>query len=217
MLRAIEQARACLPLRGLLRVLDLSASRFYAWQRQEECALDDQSSCPRTSPHRLTPSEVHLIGEMVTSPEYRHVPTGTLAVLAQRLGRVWASPSTWYQLVRKFDWRRPRLRVHPAKPKVGLRTTRADAMWHIDTTVIRLLDGTRAYLHAVIDNFSRRILAWHVADAFTPGSSVAVLLEAALEFPGFSGQRLTSAEGGADVHEAEYRARSRDLRVYQGQ
>jgi transposase InsO family protein len=33
-------------------------------------------------------------------------------------------------------------------------------MWHIDTTVIRLLDGTRAYLHAVIDNFSRRILAW---------------------------------------------------------
>jgi transposase InsO family protein len=36
-------------------------------------------------------------------------------------------------------------------------------MWHIDTTVIRLLDGTRAYLHAVIDNFSRRILAWRPA------------------------------------------------------
>ena len=69
---------------------------------------------------------------------------------------------TWYHLVRKFGWRRPRLRVHPAKPKVGLRTTRADEMWHIDTTVIRLLDGTRVYLHAVIDNFSRRILAWRV-------------------------------------------------------
>jgi hypothetical protein len=25
---------------------------------------------------------------------------------------------------------------------------RADEMWHIDTSVIRLLDGTRAYLHA---------------------------------------------------------------------
>jgi putative transposase len=51
-------------------------------------------------------------------------------------------------------------------------------MWHIDTTVIRRLDGTRAYLHAVIDNFSRRILAWPVADTFAPGNSVAVLLEA---------------------------------------
>jgi putative transposase len=119
-----------------------------------------------------------VIKDMVTGPEYRHVPTGTLAVLAQRLDKVWASPSTWYRLVRKFGWRRPRLRVHPAKPKVGLRTTRADEMWHIDTTVIRLLDGTRAYLHAVIDNFSRRILAWRVADTFAPVNSVAVLVEA---------------------------------------
>ena len=51
-------------------------------------------------------------------------------------------------------------------------------MWHIDTTVIRLLDGTRAYLHAVIDNFSRRILAWRVADTFAPVTSVAVWLDA---------------------------------------
>ena len=51
-------------------------------------------------------------------------------------------------------------------------------MWHIDTTVIRLLDGTRVYLHAVIDNFSRRILAWRVADTFAPVNSVAVLLDA---------------------------------------
>jgi len=61
-------------------------------------------------------------------------------------GKVWASPSTWYRLVRQNGWRRPRLPVHPAKPQVGLRTTRANEMWHIDTTVIRLLDGTRAYL-----------------------------------------------------------------------
>jgi len=126
----------------------------------------------------MTHGEVQAIEEMVTSPNYRHVPTGTLAVLAQRLGTVCASPSTWYSLVRTHGWRRPRLRVHPAKPKVGLRTTRPDEMWHIDTTVIRLLDGSRAYLHAVIDNFSRRIPAWHVAGTFAPVNSVAVLLEA---------------------------------------
>ena len=119
-----------------------------------------------------------MIEDMVTSPEYRHVPTGTLAVLAQRLDSVWAAASTWYRLVRRFGWRRPRLRVHPAKPKIGLRTTRPDAMWHIDTTVIRLLDGSRAYLHAVIDNFSRRILAWRVAETFAPVNSVVVLLDA---------------------------------------
>jgi transposase InsO family protein len=178
-LRAIDQARACIPMQTLLRLLRLSPSRFRAWRRRHTaCTLDDQSSCPRTSPHRLTPSEVRVIHDMVTAPEYRHVPTGTLAVLAQRLGRVWASASTWYRLSRRFGWRRPRLRVHPAKPKIGLRTTRPNEMWHIDTTVIRLLDGTRVYLHAVIDNFSRRILAWRVAETFAPVNSVAVLVEA---------------------------------------
>ncbi len=107
-LRAVDRARACIPLRALLRLLRLSPSRFHAWRRQAACALDDQSSCPRTSPHRLTPSEIQTIEDMVTSPDYRHVSTGTLAVLAQRLGRVWASPSTWYHLVRKYGWRRPR-------------------------------------------------------------------------------------------------------------
>jgi putative transposase len=115
---------------------------------------------------------------MVMSDEYRHVPTGTLAILAQRLGKVFASPSTWYTLIHRFGWRRPRLRVHPAQPKVGLRTTQPNQAWHIDTTVIRLLDGSKAFLHAVIDNFSRRILSWRLADKFDPASTIAVLLEA---------------------------------------
>jgi transposase InsO family protein len=178
-LRAVDRAREYVPLRAVLRFLRLSPSRFHAWRRRQyACALTDQSSCPHTSPYRLTPAEVRAIEDMVTALEYRHVPTGTLAVLAQRLGKVCASPSTWYRLVQKYGWRRPRLRVHPAKPKIGLRTTRPDEMWHIDTTVIRLLDGTRAYLHAVIDNFSRRILAWRVADTFAPVNSVTVLLNA---------------------------------------
>jgi putative transposase len=176
-LRAMDRGREFVPLQALLRFLRLSPSRFHTWRRHA-CALDDHSSCPHISPHRLTSREILTIKDMVTALEYRHVPTGTLAVLAQRLGKVWASPSTWHHLVRKFGWRRPRLRVHPAKPKVGLRTARANEIWHIDTTVIRLLDGTRVYLHAVIDNFSRRILAWRVAETFAPVNSVAVLVEA---------------------------------------
>jgi hypothetical protein len=204
-LRAVDRAREYLPLRAVLRFLRVSPSRFHAWRRrQSACALDDQSSCPRTSPSRLTPPEVRAIEDMVTSPEYRHVPTGTLAVLAQRLGKVWASPSTWYRLVRQKGWRRPRLRVHPVKPKIGLRTTRADEMWHIDTTVIRLLDGTRAYLHAVIDNFSRRILAWRVADTFAPVNSVTVLLDASRAAAPSDTAPVVLADAGAENVNAQF-------------
>jgi len=179
LLRAIDRSRSVLPLRAVLRVLRLSQSRYRSWKREDECGLDDMPSCPRSSPQQLTRAEVERIKEMVTSEEYRHVPTGTLALLAQGLGKVFASPTTWFRLVRLHKWRRPRLRVHPAKPKVGLRASAPNKIWHVDMTLIRLLDGTRAYLHAVIDNFSRRILAWKVSSTFNPSTTAELLLTAA--------------------------------------
>jgi len=146
-LRAVDRARKCVPLRALLRFLRLSPSRFHAWRRlQHACALDDHSSCPHTSPHRLTPPEVRTIQELVTALEYRHVPTGTLAILAQRLGKVWAVPSTWYHLVRKFGWRRPRLRVHP-------RPTREDL--HANSSRRKELDAEEASWQRATDIVAR--------------------------------------------------------------
>lgn len=179
-LRAVERSRGTLPHRAALRLLGVSPARYHVWRRAEDgCELEDRDCCPKTSPHQLTPQEIQKIREMVTSPEHRHVPTGTLAVLAQRLGKVFASASTWYRLVRQHGWRRPRLRVHPAKPKVGIRATKPNELWHVDASAIRLLDNTKAYVHAVIDNFSRRILAWRVSNRLEPGNTVAVLLAAA--------------------------------------
>jgi putative transposase len=90
LLRAIDRSRLALPLRSVLRGIRLSTSRYHAWNREAQCALDDRSSCPRSSPSPLTASEGSVIHELVTSEEYRHVPTGTLALLAQRIGKVFA-------------------------------------------------------------------------------------------------------------------------------
>jgi transposase InsO family protein len=128
--------------------------------------------------NQLTIEEVFAIKDMATSDEYRHVPTNVLSVLAQRLGKVFASASTWHKLIKERGWRRPRKRLHPAKPKVGIRTERPDEKWHIDTSVIKLLDGTKAYIHGVIDNHSRRILSWLVTDHFDIQSTIKILLEA---------------------------------------
>ena len=178
LLRAIERSCSVLSLRVALRVVRLSHSRYHAWKREEECGFDDMPSCPRFSSQQLTLAEVSKIKVMVTSEEYRHVPTGTLALLAQRLGKVFASSSTWYRLVRIYNWRRPRGRVHPAKPKVGIRAAHPNEIWHVDITLIRLLDGSRAYLQAVIDNFSRRILAWKVSATFDPTATAGLLIDA---------------------------------------
>src|SRR5262249_13991049 len=71
-LRAVDRARDLVPVRALLRFLRLSPSRFQAWRRLEHaCALDDQSSCPRTSPHQLTPRALLAIQDTATALTHR--------------------------------------------------------------------------------------------------------------------------------------------------
>jgi hypothetical protein len=96
---------------------------------------------------------------MATAMEYRHMPIRVLGLYAQRIGMVFAAPATWARLICEPGWRRPRQRVYPPRPKEGIRATRPGELLHIDVTIIKLIDGTRAYLHALIDNLSRRILA----------------------------------------------------------
>ena len=69
-------------------------------------------------------------------------------------------------------------------------------IWHVDTTLIRLLDGSKAYLHAVIDNFSRRVLAWRVNDTFIPAVTAELLVEAGREIEDTKPQLLV--DGGVE-------------------
>jgi len=182
LLRAIDRARAHLPLRHSLHLLGLTPARYHAWvKRQTVCSLDDLPSCPRTRPGRLSFEEVRKMGDMVQALDYRHMSIRALALHAQRVGRVFVHPVTWGRLIRERGWRRSRVRVYPAKPKVGIRAERANEYWHVDASIIRLVDGTRVYLHAVIDNFSRRILAWRVEERLHPLTTFGVLSDAASE------------------------------------
>jgi putative transposase len=199
LLRAIERSGKAMPLLAALRITRLSPSRYHSWCRAEVgCDLDDQSSCPRMVPTRLTPNEVGAMQEMVESSDHRHMSLRALALHAQRIGKVFASPSTWYVLARKAGWRRARNRVYPPKPKVGIRASAPNELLHLDVTIIKLLDGTRTYLHAVIDNYSRRILSWALEDRLGSGATCQILREAASQISAGSGEPTVVADSGSE-------------------
>ena len=200
LLRAIRAASRHAPLRRLLRLIGLSSSRYHAWHRRSlACRLEDHASCPRSRPSALTATEVKAIRTYVLDPALRHMSVRGLSLHAQRTGSVFASPSTWHRLIRAHAWRRPRSRVYPTRPAIGVRATRPNEWWHIDVTVIRLTSGTRAYLHAVIDNFSRKVLAWELAERVA-GKTTTAVLERASRFLGDADVRLMSDAGTENVN-----------------
>ncbi len=84
----------------------------------------------------------------------------------------------------------------PLSPTLGIRAQSANEIWHVDTTIIRLLDGSRADLHAVIDHFSRRILAWNVAASFEPAITAQLLRDACANPT--TGQPTVLVDGGVE-------------------
>ncbi len=141
--------------------------------------LDDQSSCPRVSPSKLIATEVTKIKELYTAKEFAHYSTTALSWLARKTGEVVASPSTWSRVIRQLGLKRNRIRIYPEKPKVGIRASAPGQIWHLDLTILRLQDGSRAFVQAVIDNFSRYVLAWKVSPDYG-GLRTRELLERAI-------------------------------------
>ena len=139
----------------------------------------DLPSCPKSHPNQLTGDEVAAMRDMVEDKELRHLTTCALVRLARKLGKVFASQSCWFRIIRKQGWKRPRYRIYPAKPKIGIRATKPNEIWHIDTSILKLIDGTRVTMHAIIDNFSRRILAWCVDPTFDTEATAKLIVEAA--------------------------------------
>ncbi len=200
-LRAIASASGLLSLGTTLKIVGVSSGRYHAWRRKEEgCGLDDQPNCPKSFPSQLTREEVSTMRDFVESETYRHIAVQNLALYARRLGKLFASASTWHKMIRERGWRRPRKRMHPAKSKEGLRAKHPDEYWQIDATVIRMTTGIRIYLQAVIDNFSRKILAWRVSDTLISATTRELLIEASKYLPGESANArvVVVADGGSE-------------------
>ena len=79
-LQAIADAVRAIPLLSCLKVIGLSLQRYRGWlKRQVSCQLEDQPSCPRITPSRLSAPEVTTIKRLYESRELAHLSTLSLS------------------------------------------------------------------------------------------------------------------------------------------
>ncbi|MCH9682474.1 MAG: transposase family protein [Deltaproteobacteria bacterium] len=90
-------------------------------------------------------------------------------------------------------------------PAGGRDTGCAPDQWrHLDVIVIRLLNGAKVYLHAVMDNFSRKVLAWQLSDEIM-GQTTAAVVQQALTFVESADVHLLTDSGVENVNQGRQR------------
>ena len=181
LLKIIDTTAEKIPLGDCLHFIGLSKSRFKAPKvRARKCELADQVGCTKLSPTKLLTAEVQKIKDYVLNPDFSHFSISSLSILAKRNGDVSVSPASWYRVIKEQGLKTFRKRIYPPKNKTGIRADKPHQYWLLDLTVIKLIDGTRCFVQAVIDNFSRYIFSYSVAKQYG-GLQTKELLSNALE------------------------------------
>ncbi|MBK9273300.1 MAG: DDE-type integrase/transposase/recombinase [Flavobacteriales bacterium] len=176
LLAAIRSGAERLPLRRVLRFLGLPLRTYRSWRARTApaCGPSPLDRCRRRHSGQLLPAERDALRTVLQDPGKAHWPVSSLAHWAAREGLVHAARSTWYRYRQALGLpsrRVPRKKRHPPGP----RATRPDALWHVDVTPFRTTDGQRWAIHVLVDNYSRRKLAWAVHERPRAAHVVALL------------------------------------------
>ena len=172
-LRAVECST--LPITKALARLDVPVSTYYCWRRkfqsQGKQGLQDVSPYKGKVWNQLLAEERDKVLEVaMIFPEWS--PRESAVHITDNAGFT-VSESTVYRLLKKAGWIKPCIvKTFPASSEYHSKTVRTNEQWQTDATYLHAKNWGWYYLISVLDDFSRKILAWKLqssmdAEAFS--------------------------------------------------
>lgn len=165
-------------IRRLLACAGVSAGKFYDWQKRYGLANSDNQTVPKS--HWLLDWERLAIVDYYRRHEYEREGYRRLCYRMIDEDVVYTSPSSVYRVLKAENL------LHKFKPgkesKKGYgyhQPTRPHQQWHIDISYVNVL-GSFLFLIAVIDGYSRYIVAYDLR-ASMQESDVEIVLQRAHE------------------------------------
>ena len=194
-----------LSVRESLVKLQVPPSTFYRWRSKfRHYGLEgfrDKCTSKTKGWNRLLPEERDTI--LKVAKEDTEQSSREVACFVTDNKGFSVSESTVYRLLKRMNLVKPReIRTFPAGPEYTYKTRRPNEQWQTDSTYILVKNWGWYYLISVLDDFSRRILAWRLqycqdANAFSEVIEVACEVTGMDDVPIDDKARLLSDNGPA--------------------
>jgi len=172
-LRGVEGSGV--PVTEALAKLSISPSTYYRWGRRFRTggrgSLHDRKPHRERNWNQLLPGErAKVLTVALLYPEWSSREVS--CHIADACGFTVAE-STVYRLLKEGGWIKPKdMRRFPASPEYRVKTKRPNQMWQTAATYLLVKNWGWYSLISVLDDYSRKILAWKLqnaldADAFS--------------------------------------------------
>lgn len=161
---AIEQLKTGMTLRRALRLFGLTQKRYQEWAIivRGYCTASHSFLCVRRYPHQLQKKEVQQMKKALTAPKLAHWPISAIAGAGLRRNSIVASLYSWYKYARLLELTHKTDRGR--KRPVGLLAQRPNEYLHVDSTYYLIAHDRKVCIAFVMDNYSKMILGFQVAE-----------------------------------------------------
>jgi len=159
----------------LALLLGVGLTTLQRWRRQfvgDDDGVDRRKGSHRQIAHRLSEEERQRILNTCSGPEFTPLPPGQIVpVLADR-GLYIGSERSYYRVLHAHGQVHRRGRARPpqeSRPVPRLRAAGPNEVWSWDITYLpTTVRGIWLYLIRVIDVWSRKVVAWDIAEREDP-------------------------------------------------
>lgn len=188
-LEIIKQVqRSCLPKRTALKQMGIAPSTYYRWRRSVAKAgkhgLADRPAASLQVWNRLLPDERDTIVEQALC--YPDESSRQIACRITDACGFSVSESTVYRVLKAKGLVQEReVRGFPASEQYSYKPQRINEQWQIDATYMKIVGWGWYFLISILDDFSRRILAWRLQPKMD-GSAFSEVVQDALELTGLA-------------------------------
>jgi putative transposase len=189
-IRLIEGAD--MSISDALAKYDVPRSTYYRWKRNLKTmgtrGLEDNKPHRARTWNQLLPHQVDTILEYATF--YPELSCREIGLYITDNDGFSVSESTVYRRLKERGLiREPKIRTFPASDEFRIKTTGINQLWQMDATYLKVDRWGWFYLISVLDDYSRKILAWQLRAKMDSGAFSDVV-ELAYEFTGMQDVRV---------------------------
>jgi putative transposase len=164
------------------KFLQITPHQFKIWNsnRLYRCLFTAIGYCRKRFPNQISQREINVLKSLMSRKRFSTWSIASVWGYAVKKSHISMSKASWYRYCLGLGISEKRKTDKKHRKRGSVEATRLNQIWRIDVTEYKTIDNVKFYIHTVLDNFSRKILAHTISRDKTAKTRLASIKEAIL-------------------------------------